>query len=66
MGVDGASSLGELQSAGAATIAQDEESSVIWGMPGSAVERGSASQILPLNDIGKELTKLCYQRQSGN
>ena len=66
MGVDGASSLGEMQSAGAATIAQDEESSVIWGMPGSAVERGSASQILPLNDIGKELTKLCYQRQSGN
>ena len=55
MGDDGADAMGELQKIGAHTIAQDEESSVVWGMPGEAVKRGFADEILPLNRIAERL-----------
>ncbi len=55
MGKDGAKGLRIMRDAGASTIAQDEASSVVWGMPGSAVELGAASEILPLNKIGGKL-----------
>ena len=51
MGDDGARSLLEMREAGARTIAQDEESSVVWGMPGAAVKQDAAEQILPLEKI---------------
>ncbi len=51
MGVDGAAGLLELRQAGVHTIAQDEATSVVWGMPGEAVKRGAASQVLPLEAI---------------
>ena len=51
MGDDGARSLLEMREAGARTIAQDEDSSVVWGMPGAAVKRGAAEQILALEKI---------------
>ena len=51
MGVDGAEGLKEMREAGAATIAQDERTSVVWGMPGEAVKRGAADRVLPLEQI---------------
>jgi two-component system chemotaxis response regulator CheB len=55
MGKDGARGLLALRTAGAHTIAQDEASSVVWGMPGSAVEIGAAAEVLPLDRIGSTL-----------
>ena len=49
MGDDGARGLKEMLEAGAATIAQDEASSVVWGMPGAAVKLGAAQHVLPLH-----------------
>jgi two-component system, chemotaxis family, protein-glutamate methylesterase/glutaminase len=55
MGEDGARGLKEMMEAGAHTIAQDEASSVVWGMPGSAVRLGAAKQVLALQRIPAEL-----------
>ncbi|WP_293266791.1 chemotaxis response regulator protein-glutamate methylesterase [Neptunomonas sp.] len=55
MGSDGANGMLRLRNAGAHTIAQDEESSLIWGMPGSAVKLGAVSEVLPLNRISQAL-----------
>jgi len=55
MGDDGARGLMELRKAGARTLAQDEASSVVWGMPGSAVKLGAAEQVLPLDRIAGQL-----------
>jgi two-component system chemotaxis response regulator CheB len=51
MGADGANGLLEMKKAGARTIAQDEKTSVVWGMPGEAVKIGAAEHILPLEGI---------------
>lgn len=51
MGADGAEGMKELQKVGAPTIAQDKNSSVIWGMPGAAVKLGAADMVLPLTRI---------------
>jgi len=58
MGNDGAAGLKEMQDAGASTIAQDESSSVVWGMPGEAVKRGAADSILPLAKVAASTLKL--------
>lgn len=58
MGCDGASGLKELHDTGAITIAQDEESSIVWGMPGEAVKLKAADFILPLNKIAGKVTTL--------
>ncbi|MGH8188639.1 MAG: protein-glutamate methylesterase/protein-glutamine glutaminase [Steroidobacteraceae bacterium] len=55
MGEDGARGLKEMMEAGAHTIAQDEASSVVWGMPGTAVRLGAARQVLALQRIPPEL-----------
>jgi two-component system chemotaxis response regulator CheB len=48
--------------AGAATIAQDEATSVVWGMPGAAVKLGAAQHILPLHRIAAEVLTLTADR----
>jgi len=58
MGNDGAAGLKEMQDVGAPTIAQDENSSVVWGMPGEAVKLGAADSIVPLNKVAKSILKL--------
>ena len=58
MGDDGAQGLLEMKQAGAVTIAQDERSSVVWGMPGEAVKLGAADEILPLNNVANALVHL--------
>lgn len=57
MGADGAKGLRQMRDVGAHTIAQDERSSVVWGMPGAAVQAGAAAQVLPLQEIGPTLAK---------
>lgn len=58
MGDDGARGLLEIKEGNAVTIAQDEQSSVVWGMPGKAVKRGGAEEVLPLDKIGARLVKM--------
>jgi two-component system chemotaxis response regulator CheB len=59
MGEDGAEGLGVLKAAGALTIAQDEASSVVFGMPRAAIERGYANRVLPLEAIANALVVHC-------
>jgi two-component system chemotaxis response regulator CheB len=58
MGRDGAAGLLEVRMAGGLTIAQDEASSIVYGMPREAVLMGAAEQILPLEEIGPALGTL--------
>jgi two-component system, chemotaxis family, protein-glutamate methylesterase/glutaminase len=58
MGQDGTDGARTLRAAGAAVIAQDEESSVVWGMPGSIVKAGLASTVMPAAEIGPALRNL--------
>jgi two-component system chemotaxis response regulator CheB len=51
MGDDGAEGMAELKAAGAHTIAQDEATSVVFGMPREAIERGAVHEVLPLERI---------------
>ena len=55
MGNDGAEAIGQIQQRGSITIAQDEASSVVWGMPGAAVKMGHIDHIIPLSKIAQRL-----------
>jgi two-component system chemotaxis response regulator CheB len=55
MGDDGAAGLLEMRKAGARTLAQDEQSCVVYGMPKEAVKRGAVEKSLPLNAIYKDI-----------
>lgn len=58
MGADGARGLLEMRSRGAATIAQDEATSVIFGMPKAAIAAGAVKDVLPIDEIGPLLCRL--------
>ena len=58
MGKDGAEGLKEMREAGSPTIAQDEATSVVWGMPREAVAIGAAIQVLGLHEIAARLHAL--------
>lgn len=58
MGRDGAEGLLQIRRAGGLTIAQDEASSVVYGMPREAVQLGAAQRVLPLDQIGPTLAAL--------
>lgn len=58
MGDDGAAGSGEMREQGAPVIAQDERTSVVWGMPGEVVKRGFADDVLPLSRIAARLVEL--------
>ncbi|WP_129135805.1 chemotaxis response regulator protein-glutamate methylesterase [Luteimonas sp. YGD11-2] len=64
MGDDGARGLLEMREAGAATLVQDEATSVVWGMPGAAVKLGAASETVPLDAIAARLLALAGQAQA--
>jgi len=59
MGDDGAHGMKELHDAGARTIAQDEASCVVFGMPNEAIKLGGVDKIMPLDRIAAETLKLC-------
>jgi two-component system chemotaxis response regulator CheB len=69
MGKDGAQGLLEMRQAGSPTIAQDEATSVVWGMPGEAVQIGAAVEELPLQRIAARVLELAGEmditRQAG-
>ena len=52
MGRDGAVGMKAMRDAGWRTFVQDRETSIVWGMPGAAVQAGGAEQVLPLEQIG--------------
>lgn len=53
MGTDGAAAMQTLHRAGARTLAQDEASSVVWGMPGAAYRLGAVDKLVPLDDMAQ-------------
>jgi two-component system chemotaxis response regulator CheB len=55
MGDDGARGMLELREAGVHTIAQDQATSLVWGMPGAAVKLGAVCEVLPLERIAERL-----------
>jgi len=58
MGKDGAAGLLEMRQAGSATVAQDEASCVVYGMPREAVALGAAAEVLPLEEVAPRLLSL--------
>jgi two-component system, chemotaxis family, protein-glutamate methylesterase/glutaminase len=64
MGDDGAQGLGEVKKAGGMTIAQNEESCVVYGMPKAAIERGYARRVMSLDTIAATLQALCGRSES--
>jgi len=62
MGRDGAAGLLEIRRAGGLTIAQDEASSVVYGMPREAVLLGAAERVLPIGEIGPYLASMAEAR----
>ena len=58
MGNDGTAGAAEIAACGGSVIAQDEATSVVWGMPGSAVEAGVCSAVLPLDEIAPKVVRL--------
>ncbi|WP_040725620.1 chemotaxis response regulator protein-glutamate methylesterase [Thiomicrorhabdus sp. Kp2] len=58
MGADGAMGMKELQQVGVPTIAQDEKTSVVWGMPGETVKLNAADSILPLEQVAIKIMEL--------
>jgi two-component system chemotaxis response regulator CheB len=58
MGRDGAGGLLQIRQAGGRTIAQDEATSIVYGMPREAALLGAAEQVLPLGEIGRALNEL--------
>lgn len=67
MGADGADGMCALRASGAVTIAQDKATSVVWGMPQVAVQRGGATAVLPIDRIGEALlmTEPARVRENG-
>ena len=59
MGDDGARGLLEMKEAKARTMAQDEASSVVFGMPNEAIKLGAADRTVPLDAIAAELLRAC-------
>jgi two-component system chemotaxis response regulator CheB len=55
MGDDGAAAMAELRSRGGRTIAESEDTAVVWGMPGELVKRGGASLVLPIERVSDQL-----------
>ncbi len=64
MGRDGAAGLGEMKQAGALTLAQDEKTSVVWGMPGASVKLGAVCEVHSLQMITQRLIELSRQPRS--
>jgi two-component system chemotaxis response regulator CheB len=58
MGADGFKGMKHLKTKGGGTIVQDEATSTIYGMPRACIEGGVADTILPLTQIGPEITKV--------
>ena len=63
MGSDGARGISEMKNNGAQTLAQDEASSVVFGMPKAAIEAGGVDVVRPLSEIGATILRLLGQAE---
>ncbi len=59
MGDDGARGMLEMKESGSYNIAQDEATSIVFGMPNEAIKLGGVDKVLPLQKIDSEVIKLC-------
>lgn len=64
MGDDGARGLKEMKDAGAVTIAQNEATSIVFGMPKEAIARGGVDRVVPLPSIAREILRATQNRSS--
>jgi two-component system chemotaxis response regulator CheB len=64
MGADGAHGMLDVRRAGGVTIAQDETTCMVFGMPRQAIELGAAQHVLPLDQIGPAVQKLVLGRSA--
>ncbi|HEX8911612.1 MAG TPA: CheB methylesterase domain-containing protein, partial [Humisphaera sp.] len=64
MGADGADGLLSMRRAGARTLAQDEATCVVFGMPAEAIKRGAAEVVVPLKDVARTLLDLAARRRA--
>src|SRR5262249_11375657 len=62
MGQDGLRGAQILKTQGSRILAQDEASSVVWGMPGAVAREGVADRVLPLDQVAPEIVRLAAQR----
>lgn len=62
MGADGANGLKVLHDSGGATIAQDEKTSTVWGMPKAAADLGAVDSVLPVHEIAEKIVRLVSPR----
>lgn len=60
MGRDGSDGALELRNRGATVLAQDKESSVVWGMPGSAVRLNAVDRVIPLAEVAPTIERMCH------
>jgi len=58
MGADGAAGLLEMKKAGARTIAQDEHSCIVFGMPKEAIKTGAVDKVVTLEKIAEEILRM--------
>ena len=65
-GTDGTDGVRHIKEAGGFTIAQDEETSAFWGMPGSAIQSGAVDRVLPIGQIGALLRSLTGDEASAS
>jgi two-component system chemotaxis response regulator CheB len=65
MGRDGTAGLGAIKRAGGYVVAQDEATSVVWGMPGSAFEAGVTDEVLPLDQIARAVAGIAQRSKRG-
>jgi two-component system chemotaxis response regulator CheB len=63
MGTDGLAGARQVHEAGGTVLAQDQESSAVWGMPGRVTQAGIACATLPLMSLGEELTRRAWRRR---
>ena len=64
MGDDGAAAMARLRTEGGHTIAQDEDTAVVWGMPGELVRRGGADVVAPLPEIARRIVQAVTRRMA--
>jgi two-component system chemotaxis response regulator CheB len=65
MGQDGLRGCESIRDAGGRVLAQDEASSVVWGMPGFIARAGLAEQLVPLSQVAHQITRLVMERRTG-
>ncbi|MDA7874941.1 CheB methylesterase domain-containing protein, partial [Rhodopirellula sp.] len=66
MGCDGTAGSNAIKQAGGNVIVQDEETSVVWGMPGSVVREGVADKVVPIDELASEILNRAWKYRNRN